>query len=1158
MKQVMRKIYDNNSILNEYLSAISERKDVACFGLNKPSRASVIYYTFIKREQTVLVVTKDSKEAIDLVDDLKSFTSDVMYFPAKEIVFFDSYAHSNEIVNQRLKVLKALKHRDKKIIITPIHNLFIKLLSKKQWENNYILIDKETTIDLQDLSKQLIHLGYERSSMIDSKGHFSIRGGIIDIFPRSSRVPYRMELFGDEIDSIRTFDLDTQRTITKVDAVEIDPAREIILDEICEKKFIETLKKSIDSKHLIEKKKEQLREYIEKMKEEIFIDGLDSYFPILYQTYDTILEYIENPIVMLETPNRLSQAGEFFVEDIEKRFENYFENGEALKGQFERIISMTDLEERLLAHHKIILDDLKKDIHNFTYKQSFHFKTSLPSKYFKKIDELAIDLKNWQKKKYRVIILLSSAEKISQIKEKLNTFDLFPKTNAKQLIGGEIVLVENILKQGFIFDSSRLVVLSENELFGVKKYKKRKISKDKSKIIKTYDELSVGDLVVHEEHGIGEFKGVTKLNIENNQNDYLKIQYAGTDILYIPVNQMDLIQKYIGKRKKKKRLSSLNSDKWKRKKARVKSAIEDMTDELIELYSKRINREGFAFDEDSEWQREFEARFPYNETSDQIKSIREIKEDMESSIPMERLLCGDVGYGKTEVALRAMFKAVDNNKQVAFLVPTTILAQQHFSTIKKRFENYPVSIEMMSRFKTKKEQKQIAKNLKAGLVDVVVGTHRILSKDIQFSDLGLLVVDEEQRFGVKDKEKIKFLKENLDILSLTATPIPRTLHMSLIGIRDMSVLEEPPENRYPIQTYVTTFDQSLIKEAILREVGRNGQVYFVHNRVKDIEEFTFQIQQLVPGVRVHFAHGQMSSRKLEKIMLAFLNKEFDVLISTTIIETGLDIPEVNTILINDADHFGLSQLYQLRGRVGRSNKIAYAYLLYKKDKVLSEVAEKRLKAIKNFTDLGAGFKIAMRDLEIRGAGNLLGLKQHGHMETIGYELYCKLLEESVSKAKGEMVQTKVEADIQMQINAYIPDSYIKNSKLKLEMYKKVSSIQSTDELFEVQDEFIDRFGDLPKEVLYLTQIALIKSFVEKMGISKVVDRGTKVGFEFYNEESIDLDLVNLMIEHYKRKIRFINAKEPYFEYRFLDNKLSKSQKLQEIYSFVKKVYKMNQ
>jgi len=520
-------------------------------------------------------------------------------------------------------------------------------------------------------------------------------------------------------------------------------------------------------------------------------------------------------------------------------------------------------------------------------------------------------------------------------------------------------------------------------------------------------------------------------------------------------------------------LSNLNSDVWKKKKAKVKKAISEMTDELIELYSKRKKAKGFQFDKDSSWQKEFEDLFPYKETDDQLSCIEDIKKDMEKSQPMERLLCGDVGYGKTEVAIRAIFKAVDNGKQVVFLVPTTILAQQHYKNLKERFSKYPINIEVLSRFKTKKEQDDIVKRLKIGLVDIVIGTHRVLSKDVKYNNLGLLVIDEEQRFGVKDKEKIKFIKENVDILTLTATPIPRTLHMSLIGIRDMSVIEDPPENRYPVQTYVTEFDEVLVREAILREAAREGQVYFVHNRVKDIEEFSLKIQKLVPNLRIRYAHGQMSSRKLEKIMIDFLNYEFDVLISTTIIETGLDIPRVNTILINDADNFGLSQLYQLRGRVGRSNKIAYAYLLYKEKKVLSEVAEKRLKAIKNFTELGAGFKIAMRDLEIRGAGNLLGASQHGEMESIGYELYTKLLEESVKKARGEKVDYKIDTNINLKINAFIPDSYISNSNFKLEMYKKVSVIQSEDDVFDIQDEFIDRFGDIPTEVESLIDISLI-------------------------------------------------------------------------------------
>ncbi len=1155
MKTLFNNIFKNNDRYDYFNELINKKKDVLLDGLNDQSRAIVLYESFIMHNRDMVVVVKDEKTAIELVDELKSFTDEVVYFPTKDIVFFDSYAHSNELRDNRINVLNLIKSEKKHIVVTVINSLLIKMIDKDIWYDKYEVINMDSIINLEEFENKLIKLGYERNNMVQFKGSFSIRGGIVDIFPIISDSPYRIELFGDEVDSIRKFDISTQRTIFEVEEFEFGPCREIVLDDILKKRLVDKLLDAIENKSVKENQLEIYRKYVEMLNENIYIDGLNNYFSLIYNNSNNFLEYFDNPLVTILSPNIISEKINFFISDVNERFSTYLKSKEVLSEQYDVLFSFLEFKKLISNNQVILFDDLKKKLFDFNYDNSVSFPTRETPRYFKKLTEFVIDIKMFKNKGYKIVVILENMEKINSLKSFLIENEIYPKINSKNIKSGEIVITQGIVKDGYILDALKTVVVTENELYGVRKFKKNKFRTDKSKIIKTYEELSVGDLVVHEEHGIGKFVGVFKLNIMNNDNDYLKINYASSGVLYVPVNQMDIIQKYIGKKKETTKLSNLNSDVWKKKKAKVKKAISEMTDELIELYSKRKKAKGFQFDKDSSWQKEFEDLFPYKETDDQLSCTEDIKKDMEKSQPMERLLCGDVGYGKTEVAIRAIFKAVDNGKQVVFLVPTTILAQQHYKNLKERFSKYPINIEVLSRFKTKKEQDDIVKRLKIGLVDIVIGTHRVLSKDVKYNNLGLLVIDEEQRFGVKDKEKIKFIKENVDILTLTATPIPRTLHMSLIGIRDMSVIEDPPENRYPVQTYVTEFDEVLVREAILREAAREGQVYFVHNRVKDIEEFSLKIQKLVPNLRIRYAHGQMSSRKLEKIMIDFLNYEFDVLISTTIIETGLDIPRVNTILINDADNFGLSQLYQLRGRVGRSNKIAYAYLLYKEKKVLSEVAEKRLKAIKNFTELGAGFKIAMRDLEIRGAGNLLGASQHGEMESIGYELYTKLLEESVKKARGEKVDYKIDTNINLKINAFIPDSYISNSNFKLEMYKKVSVIQSEDDVFDIQDEFIDRFGDIPTEVESLIDISLMKSMLEKLCICDMVDKNNRIGFSFTDDGTFNLDVLSSLVKNYKRKIRIPDQLKPYFEYYFSNKIVTEKEKLQEINNVIKKVYK---
>lgn len=1152
MEELIQNILNKDKKIKKMNSLIKNEKKVLISGVHKKSNSFFLYNSFKTTDNHLLVVVENKQQALDLEDELKTFTDNVKYFPKKEIMFFDSYAHSKSLENKRLEILNELLTFKKRIIITTAETLVMRIIPRKIFKKNIEIINFNSIINISDFREKLNHLGYEETHMVINKGYFSIRGGIIDIFPIHLENPIRVELFGDEIDSLRSFDISTQRTIKNITKFKITPCKEIILNKLRKNELIDKFKNAIDKDLINKKHKDTYQSYIEKLENGLLIDGIDNYLPIVYNKKDTLLNYFDNSLIALIGTNRLFEKIKFNIKDIKERFNNYLDKKEVISSQLKHFISIDKLISQLNLNKLLFIDYLKKRIHHLDYDNEVKFNTKEITHYKKDLNLMVQDLKVWKKENYQIVFVVNDPDRLKKLKNFLVNHDYLPKLNYKTMDYGEVNIVDNLLKDGCIFKDLKLVIITENELFDVRKFKKKNLSSDKSKIINSYDELKEGDLVVHENHGIGKFVGINKLQVGKDNNDYLKIQYSGTDVLYVPVNNFDIIQKYIGKKNKK--LSSLNSDKWRKKKARVKKSIEDMTDELLELYATREKLKGFSCRPDSKWQKEFEDAFPYTETPDQLKCIKEIKKDMESNQPMERLLCGDVGYGKTEVAMRAMFKAADNSKQVAFLVPTTILAQQHFKTIKERFKKYPIEIEVLSRFKTPKQQREVVKKVKKGLVDILIGTHRILSDDIRYKNLGLLVIDEEQRFGVKAKEKIKFLKENIDILSLTATPIPRTLHMSLIGIRDISIIEDPPENRYPIQTYIAEFDEVLIKESIRREINRDGQVYFVHNRVKDIEEFSLKIKELLPNLKVEFAHGQMSSNKLESIMVSFLNKEFDVLISTTIIETGLDISNVNTILINDADRFGLSQLYQLRGRVGRTNKVAYSYMLYKKNKVLSEVAEKRLKAIKSFTELGAGFKIAMRDLEIRGTGNLLGVRQSGQMDAIGYELYTQLLEDSIKKAKGIDVKEKIEANVNFNLDGYIPESYISNAKFKLEMYKKVSSIEDLKDISDLQDEFIDRFGDLPKVVNNLIKIAFIKSVFEKIGVYDIRQKKSKVEFKF-KKKIFNINLLSDLIKEYKNKIRFSDPREPYFEFRFKNKKLKRSEKLQMIYNLSKKVYK---
>ena len=1097
-------------------------------------------------ERPVIVFFEDEHKARTAAEAYE----EAVYLPSRELVWFDTFAHSNQVAIDRVEALATALSTKAPIIFASVNSLVYRYPTKL---SERLLIDLSTEIPMGELQKKLYMYGYERVEIVESKGQYSLRGGIFDVFSPLYERPFRIEFFGDEVDSIRDFDIETQKSVDKFESVWLYPAREMVLSDERIETAIEALK-AIKGKYKKEKR-ERIEEMIEHLTERVFVDGIERYFPFFFEHSMSLLDWFEEPVVFLIGNNQCVSRMNQFLQDYRKQFSDYLERGEVISEQYKRVFEFEEIKSELALRQLVSSELLIKHTDGFEPSQIIKLTSREMNKYFGKFDQIALDLRKWKIKGYHILIAFTNEDRMTRFIDAMNSFEVTVNHagDADRVMSGQAIAIMKPFSSGFYFDTFKGLLLTEAELYGEGK----KISRKKpaqGKVIKAFSELSVGDYVVHESHGVGQYLGIEQMKIDQTRKDFLKLRYAQDDYLYIPVESAGLVQKYMGTDVEKLKLNRLGGQEWKKTKSRAKKAIEDMTDELIALYASRREKKGYAFSADNDWQREFEALFPYQETRDQLKCIDEIKVDMEKAEPMERLLCGDVGYGKTEVAIRAAFKAVLDSKQVAILVPTTILAQQHFKNISERFSKYPANIQMISRFRTKAEQAKIIKDLKSGVVDVVVGTHRILSNDVVFKDLGLLIIDEEQRFGVKHKEKIKQMKENIDVLTLTATPIPRTLHMSMIGIRDMSVIEDPPEDRYPIQTYVVEFDENLVREAIARELERGGQVYFVHNRIEDIDRVAAKIQELVPEALVHYAHGQMNEHQLERLMVDFMNNEFNVLVSTTIIETGLDISNVNTIIINDGDRFGLSQLYQLRGRVGRSNRLAYCYIFYQENKVLSEIAEKRLKAIKEFTELGAGFKIAMRDLEIRGAGNVLGTEQHGYMEAIGYDLYCKLLEESVLHKKGEVVKEKPQAKIDFAVNAFIPENYISNHQLKIEIYKKIAAIESRKDLELVYEEIEDRFGTVPTSVDNLIKIAFIKALCEAIGFEEVTEDGKAFTLKFASNYAISPLFISQVLDYDNKNVSFFGGNPALLKVKITNRLRKKEEQLTMLEMYLEKIY----
>ncbi|MHC1749012.1 MAG: transcription-repair coupling factor [Cellulosilyticaceae bacterium] len=1094
------------------------------------------------KKKGMVIITEDEIKARKIYEDMQFLVGDekVYLYPARDILFYNADVHSMDITAQRINIIEMLNNNEPIVVVIPIEALLNPLSPKETWLSYRKSLKEADVLEIKGFERHLIEIGYERVARVEAVGQFSVRGGIIDIYPPISNLPYRIELWDDEIDSIRTFNPSTQRSIERVSSITIVPSQEIIfpLDFLSahlpqiqkDAKTMATKLREAGKRESAESIQDKIKEVVEQIENNITPRGLESYVTYTNLRTVTLIDYLDpGAIIYMDEPLKSREHADRVLEEYHESMQDRLEYGHILPKQIELIFELEDILQKLSKFTQLYLMNFDKAFENEAIEYTLNTRVYENTTFYNNLDLLEKDIREWKENKKKIIIFSGIKAKATRLVEELENRGIlasYAEELAYPLQPGQIVITKGSLQKGFAYEDIGFYIIADKDLFGKEKKARKTRKKYQGTKIESFLELVPGDYVVHENHGIGIFKGIEQIVVEGISRDNLKIEYSDGSSLYVNINQMDMVQKYVGAEGKVPKLSKLGTSEWKKTKAKVKGAVKDIAKDLIMLYSKRQYTRGFNYEDDNVWQNEFEEMFPYEETGDQLDAIEDVKKDMESDKIMDRLVCGDVGYGKTEVAIRAAFKAVQSNKQVAYLVPTTILAQQHYERFVERMQHYPIKVELLSRFRTPKQTKHAIEGIGRGTVDIVIGTHRLLSKDVNFKDLGLVIIDEEQRFGVGHKEKLKQMRTEVDVLTLTATPIPRTLHMSLIGIRDMSVLEEAPLERKPVQTYVIEYSKDFVKDAINRELARRGQVYFLYNQVKDIEKKAIEIQTMVPHARVEFAHGQMSERELERIMLAFIEGEIDVLVCTTIVETGLDISNVNTIIINDADRMGLSQLYQLRGRVGRSNKVGYAYLMYQKNKALKEIAEKRLQAIKQFTELGAGFKIAMRDLEIRGAGNLLGSQQHGHMEAIGYDLYSKMLQEAVSLEKGEIIRESFETSIEMKIDAYIPAKYISDEVQRLDIYKKIASIQSDLDYQDVQEEIEDRYGNLPKCVQSLLDIAHIKWMANQLDILTVAEVQKEIFFKFKQDANLDSQRLPELLNKYPRVLKFTSGKEP--------------------------------
>ena len=1152
----------NLSGFSDMMKSVQKEKGLysvtGCMDAQKPH----MMYSCSNDKKNSIIVTFHEQKAKELYEDYRFFDADVVYYPAKDVLFYQSDIRGNVLTAERIRALKAIHEKEHVTVITTFDALMnTQAPPEKIWDAVLMFMPGDE-LSLDEVTAKLVQMGYEKEYQVETMGQFAVRGGILDIFPLTEENPVRIEMWGDEIDTIRTFDTESQKSIENIEIAAIYPACELVLSEEEKEAGIKALldeAKKVSEKLRKEMKTEEAHRMLSMAEEKAeewgelsIYAGMDAYLSYFCKDRKGLLDYFkpEETLLIFDELTRCVERGKQTEVEFSESMKHRLEKGYILPGQMRELFMEREIIGKCQMFSSVALAALDAKANGLKQQGVFGIHVKSVNAYNNSFELLVKDLKNYKKNKYKVVLLSGSRTRAKRLAEDLlaeglNSF--YTEDYDHELLEGQIMVCYGKVHRGYEYPILQFAVITETDIFGGEKKKKKRHRTYEGEKIQNFTDLSVGDYVVHENHGLGVYKGIEKIEVDKILKDYIKIEYAGGSNLYILATQLELIQKYASKDAKKPKLNRLGGQEWTKTKTKVRGAVKEIAGDLVKLYALREEKNGFVYGPDTVWQREFEELFPFEETQDQFLAIEDTKRDMESTKIMDRLICGDVGYGKTEVAIRAAFKAVQEGKQVAYLAPTTILAQQIYNTFSQRMKDFPVRVDLMCRFRTAAEMKKTVEDLKKGWVDIVVGTHRILSKDVEFKDLGLLVIDEEQRFGVAHKEKIKQLKTNVDVLTLTATPIPRTLHMSLIGIRDMSVLEEPPMDRLPIQTYVLEYNEEMVREAINRELARDGQVFYVYNKVKDIDEVTTKIQALVPEANVAFAHGQMKERELEKIMYRFINGEIDVLVSTTIIETGLDISNVNTMIIHDADNMGLSQLYQLRGRVGRSNRTAYAFLMYRRNKMLKEIAEKRLAAMKEYSELGSGFKIAMRDLEIRGAGNLLGAEQSGHMEAVGYDLYCKMLNEAVKEAKGVITEERFDTSIDINTNAYIPPAYVSNELQKLDIYKRIAGIETEEEAEEMLEELIDRFGEPPKSVQNLLTIARLKFFAHSLYIKEISQKGNELKLMMYEKAKINPLVIPEIVQDNAPFLSFVaDSKNPYFIYQLNGNSREKGKDVIDI------------
>lgn len=1123
--EILRQLVSQDKHITSFLQDIKSGKTTSQLitGLTGSARPVMVDALFDYVKKPIYIVSPNLLQAQKIVDELVGLIGEefVHYYPADEFIAADLSIASPELRAERIATLDCLTREERGVYVIPVAGLRKMMPPKEHWTQYFLQTAVGDDIEVEKWLETLVAMGYVRNSMVTTPGEFALRGGILDIYPPYLEAPIRLELFDTEVDSIRTFSADDQRSIDKLQTVRILPASEVILTKgeraalasRLEAALAESLKKvkKQETKELIY---QNIQYDIDMLQQGNLPDYVNKYGSLLYDKTAFLGDYFaKDGLVLFDELGRIQEIMDAWEREEEEWFLSLIEEGKIVH-DVKPAFSLKEILA-MISQQKLFFSLFSRTFSGVTFKKTTNFSCKPMQQFHGQMALLQNEIERWQMGKFTILIIAREKERITRVQQMLEEYDIHATIGDPTEPG--IYILDGSISSGFELPLQRMAVITEDELFKQQAKKKARSQKmTNAERIKSYTEIKPGDYVVHVHHGIGKYIGVETLEVNGTHKDYLHIRYRADDKLYVPVEQIDLIQKYVASEDREPKLHKLGGAEWKKAKAKVSSAVQDIADDLIKLYAKREAEKGHAFAPDNDDQRAFEASFSYEETEDQLRSIMEVKRDMERERPMDRLVCGDVGYGKTEVAIRAAFKAIQDGKQVAFLVPTTILAQQHYETIRERFQDFAINVGILSRFRTKKEQTATLKGLKEGQIDIVIGTHRILSKDLIFQDLGLLIVDEEQRFGVTHKEKIKQLKTNVDVLTLTATPIPRTLHMSMVGVRDLSVIETPPANRFPVQTYVMEHSGALVREAIEREMARGGQVFYLYNRVEDMARKVEEIQILVPEARIGHAHGKMTESELESVILAFLEGDYDVLVTTTIIETGVDIPNVNTLIVHDADRMGLAQLYQLRGRVGRSNRVAYAYFMYQRDKVLTDVAEQRLQAIKEFTELGSGFKIAMRDLSIRGAGNLLGAQQHGFIDSVGFDLYSQMLEEAIAERQtGVKKEDKPDIEILLSVDAYIPDAYIPDGYQKIQMYKRIKAMDQEDDYNEIMEELQDRFGDLPIETERLLRIARMKIWGLEMGVISIKEKQKIISIQLSEEGTAIVDGSKIVTETMK-------------------------------------------